>query len=102
MDEADYLGDRIAIMGEGKIKTCGSSLYLKKTFGVGYSLSILLEDEHKDFKPITDFITSTIENSAYSPADQTNELIYMLPSKNLKNFPTLFRGLEQKKEQFGI
>jgi ABC-type multidrug transport system ATPase subunit len=29
MDEADYLGDRIAIMGEGRIRTCGSSLYLK-------------------------------------------------------------------------
>jgi len=29
MDEADYLGDRIAIMGEGKIRTCGTSMYLK-------------------------------------------------------------------------
>jgi len=45
MDEADYLGDRIAIMGEGKIKTCGSSLYLKKTFGVGYSLNITLKTD---------------------------------------------------------
>lgn len=26
MDEADYLGDRIAIMGEGKIRCCGSNL----------------------------------------------------------------------------
>ena len=46
MDEADYLGDRIAIMGEGKIRTCGSSLYLKKTFGVGYSLNIILNQEN--------------------------------------------------------
>ena len=30
MDEAEYLGDRIAIMGEGQIKTCGSSIFLKK------------------------------------------------------------------------
>jgi len=29
MDEADFLGDRIAIMGEGKLKCCGSSLFLK-------------------------------------------------------------------------
>jgi ATP-binding cassette subfamily A (ABC1) protein 3 len=29
MDEADYLGDRIAIMGEGHVMTCGTSLFLK-------------------------------------------------------------------------
>ena len=34
MDEADYLGDRIAIMGEGKLICCGSSLFLKNKYGV--------------------------------------------------------------------
>ena len=29
-DEADYLGDRIAIMADGKLRCCGSSLFLKK------------------------------------------------------------------------
>ena len=29
MDEADYLGDRIAIMANGNIITCGSSFFLK-------------------------------------------------------------------------
>lgn len=41
MDEADYLGDRIAIMGNGKLKTIGSSVYLKNKFGVGYNLTIV-------------------------------------------------------------
>jgi ABC-type multidrug transport system ATPase subunit len=40
MDEADILGDRIAIMADGKVKCCGSSLFLKKRFGVGYNLVI--------------------------------------------------------------
>lgn len=40
MDEADVLGDRIAIMSQGKIKCCGSSLFLKNKFGVGYLLEI--------------------------------------------------------------
>jgi len=44
MDEADILGDRIAIMGEGKIKTCGSSLFLKSRFGVGYNLVFAKKD----------------------------------------------------------
>lgn len=33
MDEADLLGDRIAIMADGQIKCCGSSLFLKKKYG---------------------------------------------------------------------
>ena len=33
MDEADSLGDRIAIMSEGKVQCLGSSLFLKRKFG---------------------------------------------------------------------
>jgi ATP-binding cassette subfamily A (ABC1) protein 3 len=33
MDEADVLGDRIAIMAEGVVKCCGSSMFLKKLYG---------------------------------------------------------------------
>jgi len=40
MDEADILGDRICIMADGKIKCCGSSLFLKNRYGVGYNLVI--------------------------------------------------------------
>lgn len=38
MDEADYLGDRIAIMRHGKLLCAGSSLFLKNRFGLGYTL----------------------------------------------------------------
>ena len=33
-DEADLLGDRIAIMAEGKLKCSGSSLFLKTRYCV--------------------------------------------------------------------
>jgi ATP-binding cassette, subfamily A (ABC1), member 3 len=38
MDEADVLGDRIAIMADGELKCVGSSFFLKKKFGIGYRL----------------------------------------------------------------
>lgn len=38
MDEADLLGDRIAIMAAGKLQCCGSSFFLKKKYGAGYQL----------------------------------------------------------------
>eukprot|EP00636_Phaeomonas_parva_P002754 CAMPEP_0118878728 /NCGR_PEP_ID=MMETSP1163-20130328/18636_1 /TAXON_ID=124430 /ORGANISM="Phaeomonas parva, Strain CCMP2877" /LENGTH=107 /DNA_ID=CAMNT_0006814657 /DNA_START=23 /DNA_END=342 /DNA_ORIENTATION=- len=44
MDEADILGDRIAIMAEGVLKCWGSSLFLKKNYGVGYTLTVVKND----------------------------------------------------------
>ncbi|KAM3590047.1 uncharacterized protein V6R79_002637 [Siganus canaliculatus] len=41
MDEADILGDRIAIISHGKMRCCGSSLFLKKYFGSGYYLTLV-------------------------------------------------------------
>uniref|UniRef100_A0A4W5MT56 P-type phospholipid transporter n=1 Tax=Hucho hucho TaxID=62062 RepID=A0A4W5MT56_9TELE len=41
MDEADILGDRIAIISHGKMCCYGSSLFLKKYFGSGYYLTLV-------------------------------------------------------------
>ena len=39
MDEADLLGDRIAIMAEGVVQCCGSSLFLKSKYGKTFFFS---------------------------------------------------------------
>ena len=44
MDEADILGDRIGIMCGGKMTCVGSSLFLKKKFGVGYNMICVKEN----------------------------------------------------------
>lgn len=56
MDEADFLGDRIGIMGEGKLICCGSSVFLKNEFGVGYNLTMVKEDPIVDSTPIINLI----------------------------------------------
>ena len=65
MDEADYLGDRIAIMGEGKLICCGSSLFLKNKYGVvnyfifysqGYNLTIVKNNTNDPSDPIIEFV----------------------------------------------
>ena len=38
MDEADLLGDRIAIMAEGVVQCAGSSLFLKNKYGTWTSI----------------------------------------------------------------
>ncbi|KAJ3585195.1 hypothetical protein NHX12_013916 [Muraenolepis orangiensis] len=47
MDEADILGDRIAIISHGKMRACGSSLFLKKCFGSGYYLTLVRAGNQK-------------------------------------------------------
>jgi ABC-type multidrug transport system ATPase subunit len=44
MDEADMLGDRIAIIAQGQLKCCGSSLFLKRKIGSGYYLTLVRSD----------------------------------------------------------
>ncbi|KAM3876265.1 phospholipid-transporting ATPase ABCA1 [Diretmus argenteus] len=41
MDEADLLGDRIAIISQGKLCCCGSPLFLKARLGTGYYLTVV-------------------------------------------------------------
>lgn len=44
MDEADILGDRIAIMSDGVVKCCGTSMFLKKLYGKS---SFILKGDRK-------------------------------------------------------
>lgn len=61
MDEADALGDRIAIMSKGKLKTCGSSLFLKEKYGLGILLEVDPIDKTKSMKPLEDFLAANAE-----------------------------------------
>lgn len=52
MDEADFLGDRIGIMGNGRVLCCGSSIYLKNKFGIGYNITFVKQSSQTDSEPI--------------------------------------------------
>ncbi|XP_019393966.1 PREDICTED: ATP-binding cassette sub-family A member 7 [Crocodylus porosus] len=41
MDEAELLGDRIAIIAQGRLCCCGSPLFLKTHLGTGYHLTLV-------------------------------------------------------------
>lgn len=42
MEEADILGDKIAIMSKGRLKAVGKSVRLKNKFGTGYRISMIV------------------------------------------------------------
>ncbi len=47
MDEADILGDRVAIISHGRVCCCGSSLFLKKAYGRGYYLTVARANQER-------------------------------------------------------
>ncbi|KAK2868151.1 hypothetical protein Q7C36_000022 [Tachysurus vachellii] len=49
MDEADLLSDRVAIISKGQLHCCGSPLFLKNCFGVGFYLTLVrrIKELHK-------------------------------------------------------
>uniref|UniRef100_A0A8C4SW48 P-type phospholipid transporter n=1 Tax=Erpetoichthys calabaricus TaxID=27687 RepID=A0A8C4SW48_ERPCA len=48
MDEADLLGDRVAIISKGKLLCCGSPLFLKNCFGIGFYLTLVRKMKTND------------------------------------------------------
>ncbi|OWF34668.1 ATP-binding cassette sub-family A member 3-like [Mizuhopecten yessoensis] len=100
MDEADILGDRIAIMAEGVIKCCGTSLFLKKTYGAGYHL-VVVKSKTCDVNRLTSLVTSHIPR-ALVESDISAELSYVLPFEDSPKFEKLFEDIEKNASSLGI
>lgn len=100
MDEADYLGDRIAIMSEGTMKCCGSSLFLKKRYGVGYHLTLVKSSEFNENK--TSSLVIEKIPTAKMVGNVAAEMSYILQEDTSKSFQGLFQALEEDKGTYGI
>ncbi|KAL7995255.1 putative ABC transporter, AAA+ ATPase domain, ABC transporter A [Plasmopara halstedii] len=104
MDEADILGDRIAIMAEGQLRCCGSSLFLKKRFGVGYNLTLVKNNDttvpFKE-KQLQSLITSYVP-AAKLLSNVGAEIAFQLPLDNSASFPQLYEDLDDKMRELGV
>lgn len=96
MDEADYLGDRIGIMGEGRLICSGSSIFLKNRFGVGYSLTISKVSPEADSNTILETIKKHVPGALIT-TNVSTDLAIQLPLSSLPEFPAMFAELDQKK-----
>ncbi|XP_069935833.1 cholesterol transporter ABCA5 isoform X2 [Cherax quadricarinatus] len=93
MDEADILADRKAVVSRGRLRCCGSSLFLKNKFGLGYHLTLVVAEDAD-----TNRITKALEEVV--PRVQMarfygKELSFILPAESAKQFPSLFNQLDQ-------
>ena len=110
MDEADILGDRIAIMAEGQLRCYGGSLFLKKTYGVGYQLVIekiggnsqhgkyVAERLHAHDETLQKIVEGNV-SEAKLLSNVGAELSYQLPLGAASKFGPMFDDLDKEIEE---
>ncbi|KAJ6332061.1 hypothetical protein OIU76_010445 [Salix suchowensis] len=91
MDEADELGDRIAIMANGSLKCCGSSLFLKHQYGVGYTLTLV---KSSPTASVASDIVYRHVPSATCVSEVGTEISFKLPLASSVSFESMFREIE--------
>uniref|UniRef100_A0A8B9RF54 ABC transporter domain-containing protein n=1 Tax=Astyanax mexicanus TaxID=7994 RepID=A0A8B9RF54_ASTMX len=125
MDEADILGDRIAIISHGRVCCCGSSLFLKKTYGSGYYLTLVQANQERGARKHQSVNKQVGWSHSFSAGSDVadlsalvrrhvpeavflevlgQELVYILPYTGSKDgsFASLFKELDLEKERLGI
>uniref|UniRef100_A0A8C6G230 ATP binding cassette subfamily A member 6 n=1 Tax=Moschus moschiferus TaxID=68415 RepID=A0A8C6G230_MOSMO len=92
-DEADILADRKVILSNGRLKCAGSSVFLKRRWGLGYHLS-LYRSETCDPGKITSLINHHIPDAKLK-MESKEKLVYTLPAERTNKFPDLFGDLDE-------
>ncbi|XP_052859763.1 phospholipid-transporting ATPase ABCA3-like [Anopheles cruzii] len=100
MDEADVLGDRIAIMAEGKLRAIGSPFFLKKTLGAGYRL-ICVKEPHCDKQRVLSLLRKFI-GDVHIETDIGTELSFVLREEYLPVFQRMLEELEEQMTACGV
>ncbi|EFN75608.1 ATP-binding cassette sub-family A member 3, partial [Harpegnathos saltator] len=99
MEAADLLADRIAIIVNGRIECYGSKMYLNRRYGIGYVLSLLMQ-EGAD----TERLHEEVQNFSPDPIALRSVmgLVVRFDVPRNSRFTKLLQHLESKKEELGI
>jgi len=103
MDEADQLADRVGILHGGQLKCCGSTLFLKRKFGVGYNMTLTKSRGGAGCN--AEEVQATLRRfvpEAEKLSDVGSELVYRLPLGASAAFPKLLANLDDNQARLGI
>lgn len=96
MEEADVLGDQIAIMDHGSIICYGTPMFLKRQYGAGYHITVSSSNASM-FSHIIQFVKSKIPSAVVSKETE-DSIVFDIGSSNTECFPEVFESLESKEE----
>lgn len=98
--EETNIGDQIAIMTNGKLKCYGSPDFLKGRMSSGYRL-VCIKGNYCVPNAVTEILRKFIPDIDVHE-DNSNELVYLLPLKQMDKFEKLFQLLKDKQHKSGI
>lgn len=110
MDEAEILGDRIAIISKGELLCCGSFFFLKKQFGKGHQLVVAQRREevpgdHTDgqVQDVSDYVTALIPGAKLVETNGA-DIKFLLPLRNTgpQALAKMFDSLDRDMRQFSV
>jgi hypothetical protein len=89
-------------MGDGQLRCCGSSLFLKNAYGVGYNMTIEKMDATSfDSRKMADVIGSRIPEAKLL-TDVGTELTFQLPLSSSDKFQPLFEYMDAHERELGL
>jgi len=104
MDEADILGDRIAILHEGRLKCCGSPQFLKRAYDCGYNVTFV-KRPGCDIDVVREAVCRHVPELTSDVSVLSNsgkELILQFPFSAARHFPKVLGSLEQQLEELRL
>lgn len=111
MDEADVLGDRVAIMNGGRLVCCGSPYFLKRRFGAGYRLvcakrmDVVVGQQQQQQQSVADSVLELLRRydvDVRLDVDIRTEVAFVLSESVVDRFEDMFGELEQRAEELGV
>ncbi|KAL7706957.1 ATP-binding cassette protein subfamily A member 10 [Lotmaria passim] len=100
MDEADLLGDTIAIMSKGRLQCTGSNMFLKSQLGVGFVLTMSVAAHTR--REVIDRVVHALVADAEAVGSGAGEFAYRLPMASKPRFPELLAAVEDGIPSLGI
>ena len=101
MDEADLVGDRVAIMAQGRMWCSGTPFFLKNKLGTGYKLTVLKDTAHYDKDGVNDVVTNACADATLV-SDLGSEVTYSIPTTAAARMPLLCDQLDDVKKEYGV
>jgi ATP-binding cassette subfamily A (ABC1) protein 3 len=99
MEEAAVLGNRIGILTNGKLKCCGSLLFLINKYGKYISLNVIKNPNAND-KDIIDFISERIPDVKYEILSE--EILFRINKNNSISLKDFFFEFDENMNKLNI
>ena len=103
LDEAEYLGDRIGIMSEGKYLCSGTSSFLKSKYPCGFNINLLINSSVFNEEYKSQLFNGIKEFDPNAEIKVASKGIFSINiQSNNQHIPEIFDYIEEKKNQYGI